>query len=469
MRPFLFIFDFMSKPYSLLLFLQSLLFSALVFMLCWFSRLATDDYYFIWDVREHGIIQSVYSQYMEWCGRYAATWLMDMVYLMNTDQTWYFLYPLITIVLLILGLMKLLSGLSSKMNVLNDKPRNFLLSMSFTALLFFSSAGIGETWFWYCSISSYLLSIVAFVWGIAFLLFETKLSFASALLCFIYVGGSSEIYSVVCGFFFLIWFQGSYKRAGNRRNFLANSFNKRILTAFLVFGAAFLLMLVAPGNFLRDELFPEHNIINSFVITAKSIVKFCVVFLPFKLVYVLAFAPLFAVAGKMFASALPVMSFGKFFKKMTLLFIVVLFLFFFMVAYLMVETGPPRIWFMVSFLCSLYITALAFYAGYCNYIGEKQLNVLKKAGLALSFLVLLYNLSAQYPIVKNYAFKHDKRVKDLLDLNKAGLDRSTQVNLPPLPPAGMLYSAEIDADTSHFTNKELRMGYDLNYQPVCDK
>ena len=35
-----------------------------------------DDYYFIWDVRNHGILAGVTSQYMEWCGRFAATFAM---------------------------------------------------------------------------------------------------------------------------------------------------------------------------------------------------------------------------------------------------------------------------------------------------------------------------------------------------------------------------------------------------------
>lgn len=438
-------------------------------MLCWFSRLATDDYYFIWDVREHGIIGSVYSQYMEWCGRYAATLFMDVIYLMDTRQTWYFLYPLLSVVLLIAGIYSLLKIFFKRLNFDTNGTILLLLSFSFTALLFFSSADIGETWFWYCSLSSYLLSIIAFIWGTTFLLQENKLSFIASLLCFIYVGGSSEVYSVMYGLLFLLWLRLLYRRSGSWRAFLSVPQNKRFLAVLIVFGISFLVMVIAPGNFMRDELFPEHDLLYSFVITAKSFVKFAVIYLPFKCIYILAFTPVFIVIGKRFAPATTLISFRTFFKKITVIFIVLLFIFFYMVAYVMVETGPPRIWFMVSFLCSVYISALTFYAGYSNFINDNKTMLLKRAGICLSLLILVYNIIAQYPIAKTYAFKHDKRVKDIQELNKAGLDRSTQVNLPPLPPAGMLYSAEIAADSSHFTNKELRMGYELNYQPVCDK
>src|SRR5687767_13933582 len=129
-----------------------LLFSLLVLMLCWYSRLATDDYYFIWEVREKGVLGSVHAQYMEWCGRYGATLLMDLVYLMDTDQTWYFLYPLFCFLALILGVRYGFYVLFKQAGIV--VLSQWLLTFAFTGLLFFLGAAIGETWFWYCSLSS---------------------------------------------------------------------------------------------------------------------------------------------------------------------------------------------------------------------------------------------------------------------------------------------------------------------------
>jgi hypothetical protein len=358
----------MSKRYTLLLYFVSALFFSLFIMLCYYSRLATDDYYFISDVRKNGIITGVISQYMEWCGRYAATFLMDLIYWLNdVDQDLYFFFPLTSGFLLVTGLFSLLNAISFQLQLNLSFQSKLIASFFFTILLFFLSIDIGETWMWYCSLSSYLWSVIAFVWGCAFLFgrYHRFISILFASICFLYVGGSSEVYSVIYGVLILLLLIFRYKQAVDFTTFLRDSLNRKILIIYLIFGLAFFVFLIAPGNYLRDQLFPEHHLGNALFITAKSIVKFSVLYLPFRLVYILAFAVPFILIGKQAAKSDtdPEISFRKFFKYSTLLFLGSALLFFLLVGYVMVETGPPRLWFVLSFLFTSYIVALYFYYG----------------------------------------------------------------------------------------------------------
>jgi hypothetical protein len=241
-----------------------------------------------------------------------------------------------------------------------------------------------------------------------------------------------------------------------------------MLIPYCIFGIAFIIFLIAPGNYLRDQLFPEHHIGNTLFITAKSIIKFTVLYIPFRLVYVIAFAIPFLVVGNLFYSKSSItLPFSLFFKRASILFLSLTLLFFFIVAYVMVETGPPRIWFILSFLFSSYSASVCFYAGHSGYIDETRISILKKGSLAVAILVLGYNLWNQSKICPKYAAAHDARVEYITELNKK-ITKDTVINLEALPSSGMVYSSEIKADTNHFTNKELRLGYNLKFHVVCD-
>ena len=103
------------------------------------------------------------------------------------------------------------------------------------------------------------------------------LSTIGAVLCFIYVGGSSEVYSVMYGIFFTILLLINYRTSENAIVFFLS--NKKLLIVYLVFAISFIVFLIAPGNYLRDGLFPEHKFFYSFYITAKSFVKFGIFYL----------------------------------------------------------------------------------------------------------------------------------------------------------------------------------------------
>jgi hypothetical protein len=464
----------MNKRYSLLLSSVLALFAILFLMLCYYNRLATDDYYFIWDVRNHGIAIGVTSQYMEWCGRFAATFAMDVFYKwFDIHYSYYAFLTVASALLLFSGVYFILSNLVKCYNLHFPNTQKALSAACFTALLFFLSVDIGESWFWFCSYSSYLWSIVAFIWGMAFLISKknTFLSGLGAVFCFIYVGGASEVYTAIYGLLLTILLFRNYRNAGAFRIFVQEPFNKKLTLAYIAMGISFLIFLIAPGNYLRDGLFPDHPFFYSFFITAKSFVKFGALYLPFKLPYILAFAFPFIIFGQKFRSSdLPFFhhSFKAFFYRISFSFAILLFVFFYMVAFVMVETGPPRIWFLLSFLLAVYSCVVCFYAGYKLDLSLMQLQRIRYLTLTAGFLLMIYALITQFSTASAYAAAHDERVEHIVELNNV-LKKDTLIRLSPLPRPGMLYSGEIASDSNHFTNKELRLGYNLRYHVICSE
>ena len=52
---------------------------------------------------------------------------------------------------------------------------------------------------------------------------------------------------------------------------------------------------------------------------------------------------------------------------------------------------------------------------------------------------------------------------NLLKKLKPKIENDSLIYVTPLPNSGMLYSAEIKEDTTHFSNKEMRLAFDLKF------
>jgi hypothetical protein len=450
----------------------SLLFLLLVLMLSWHTRFAADDYFFIWDTREHGMMANLQSQYFGWCGRFSSLILMELIYgNLGLQQSYYSLIPFLSFSLITVGVYKNIQVFLSYYPIEIDKLETWILSLSVVAMLFFLSFDIGESWFWYCGFGSYLYSITAFIWGIYFVSSKQTrfLIYLGTAISFMYIGGASEVFTIVFGCSLFLLLIHRYRNAGTFSNFRKNDFNKKLLVAMLSLGIAFCVFLIAPGNYARNQLFPQHQFFYSFFIAGKAGIKFFIFYLPFKLHYILVFSLPFVIIGKRFQMNQKYRflgSFTSFFRRSTLLFAGLSFLFFYVVAFIMTEMGPPRISLLASLLVTVYSCCIAFYAGYHLVASEKQFSILKGCGICLGLLLVGYSLIHQYPIARKYAGAHDERLKQLQHLNNEPKVAGSIVNLPPLPKCGMLYSAEITADTNHFKNQHLRLAYHLKYQVI---
>ena len=464
----------MTKRYSLFLAVILLLFVSLITILCIHSRIATDDYWYIWFLKTYGIIESCKSQYMEWCGRFSTSFIgMSLYKLFGLNQIYYYFIPLGAFVLLVSGVYRASGGIMSYFNFPIPRVQRFLASLSFVALMYFLSIEKGEPWFWYVALYDYLINIGMYLWAFSFL-FQCRykfLSYIGMIVCIIYSGGSSEIFSIIFGIFITLFIIYKYREADNLRSFISSSFNKKLLLLYAVLGICFIIVIVAPGNYLRAGLLPESRFFYSFFIIGKSYVKYFIVFLPLQIPYIFIFSVVFILIGTKVKTDYPQLfniPFKKFFINSTIFLLSILFLFFFILAYLMVERGPARVWLLVSFLFSMYVTVVAFYAGYAGLFDEKKISIIKKASITAGLLFMIFNVVYQYSVTSTYSSAIDSRNTYLIETNKT-IKKDTLIKLTPLPDCGMLYSSDIQPDTSHFTNQELRLGFNLKFHVYVEK
>lgn len=460
------------------------LFIALILILCHYFRISTDDYTYIAEVERTGVIKIVSDSYLYWSGRFAAFAVLSTIFkIFRTHPSYFFLVPLCTFIVMLWGIYKLIGTVLQHYFIGFNNLKKWVLSLSFLSLLFFLSIDIGETWFWCSSMAGYLFCIVAFVWGLHFIIQPSGnlYCYLGIIACFTFIGGASEIYSPIFLLIFLWILLSSFKQfchskpaADNKinlfRQFIKKNNQHKLFVAFMSLGLSFLILIIAPGNYLRDQLFPDHRFFFSFFITAKSFVKFFILYIPLHLHIILAFCTIFVFVGDEFREKNVIqfnLNFLTFLKKITSFLVFLLAIFFFMVAYIMSETGPARIWFLATILFAVYCCVIFFYAGYCGLFSAKKQRFLKTLSLLTMTVTLSYSLISQTIIASTYAAKYDEREQQLLKW-KEEIHTDTLLYVPALPKPGMLYSAEISTDSNHYTNQHLRTFYKLPYQ-VCRK
>jgi hypothetical protein len=132
----------------------------------------------------------------------------------------------------------------------------------------------------------------------------------------------------------------------------------------------------------------------------------------------------------------------------------------------MVETGPARVLLFISFLFTIYIIIISFFAGLL--ISFKKETNLRVIFCSVTIPMLLFHIINQSIIVSNYSQANDERIAFIKSI-KSTIKTDSLILLPALPPCGMLYSSEITTDTTHFTNRELKMGYELPFYVAKEK
>jgi len=180
-------------------------------------------------------------------------------------------------------------------------------------------------------------------------------------------------------------------------------------------------------------------------------VKMFVYYIPPKIHWaVLFFLAWMGIGSRMEAS---VSAKKHFLLKLLLIFCAATFLLLFPSCFLLRETPPFRTWTLICFLLSLTIAIAGFTTGQ-KQSQDKSVSWLASAAFILIIFLQSKILFEQKRITTDYAIAFDAREKNL---QQAALSNTIDViELEPLPYAGMLYTAEITSDTSHYRNRHLR-------------
>lgn len=422
-------------------------FAALVLVLGWYNRIAHDDYAVLLSVDDIGVFDSVAHWYVAWSGRWAAnTFIASFLsYFDSYGGLW--LYSLITLAFCLTACRVFLCGL------LGNKLESQLLwgfSGVMSASLFYLAFDIGETWFWVTASVMYLWSALACLLGLGLVLYEKHRwwHWLGISLCFLFIGGSNEGFSAVL----LVAMPFLFLMKGVSKPKLA------VALVALLFG--FVILYLAPGNYVRKDFFPDVSLLQTFKVAGVSFKILIKEFILPKVAYLFLFSLPWVGLGLKSSNQ----STGNFLRVAGLITLgtgVLCFMALLPTAYSLVSLGPKRYLMQVSLYLALGSAGIGFCAGY--YLrSARWMTLLTPVSLLIIALTLIFTLITQYPIVKRYAAAEDTRIAGLLEMKRT--DHKEISALDSLPPSGLLKSNEITVYPDHFSNQSMKAALGLDFE-----
>jgi hypothetical protein len=418
------------------------LFIFLLVYLCFHARISGDDFFYLFLVKKFGAWKGMLYQYQQWSGRWTAHWigcaLLKFYKLPYFLPLFYFASFTALITSINLFVKKIAVHTISEWN-------KVAISINITAAFFFTSFSIGETWFWYIIVITYLWSIISAL----FLLYlissgrNTPIYYIAAFIFSVYIGGAAESLSLFCIALFggiLLFAQFDIKSS--------YPVNKKLLLFSLIFlCTSSLITYVAPGTAIRNALLPETTFTFKLITLGKTVLT-TAYFLLIKngLIYVsILFSISFYIRPVTTISIL----------RLTIIFASLIFIALLPTGMVMSESGPGRSLAIVSLL------SLVFFLLLFSRQRLKQPELFQFIAALIGMVIILTVTFVQIPKTITFAHSYDARINYLEKLNDKHYKGIAE--LEKLPDPGLLYFEEISADTAHYNNQHLKSGLGLHF------
>lgn len=444
--------------YTTLLRICAVLFLLLLAVLSYFTHFAADDFFFLASQKEIGTIATVDLCYTSFSGRWVAYALTTG--LLQVASHAYFL-PIFTFAIFILSLytcylcvikVRFFAAVSM------SKSSTLLYAVLLLGSFFFASFSIAETWFWYTSVCSYLISLLLFLLLLNELLTTNNsfLGYAMLLISPVYIGGASESFAIVSFISLFLISVVSYFKFDFTSSFNFALQKRKLSIAIVLLLLSLGITAMAPGNEVRSSQLPHPDVATSVIIPFKALLKCAYLFLigPFWKSLLFCLPWFFIGADVKNRTVVTGIQFLKKTGKAFLIFILISFILLVPASVILSETPPARALSQLSFLICCCLSLWFLFAGMSLKISTKFL-LRSKAIHACSLLVfLVYTLISQTSSLKKYDAAYRQRM-EILSQNESKTGTSTLI-LEPLPTSGMLYSAELSQDSTFYTNRHLQ-------------
>ncbi len=440
-------------------------------ILSYFNHFSADDFYYMGcHFRGDSPFTCMHDLYENYSGRWSAYLLTGYIVGWNEIPLSHFIFNAFTFFILILIITIIIKKTFEI--YFNQKNSYFILftySLLLVALLFFSTFGIGETWFWLIQVCTYLWGLILFLAIVAVFLHNKNHwvhYLLLALVAFI-TGGGSESYSL--NFIFLLTsflFFTNFSLMGFKINprLHQKTLNIQILVTLIFLLAGFIITMLAAGNSVRYEALPKTDNVGLILVQLKSFAKIFIHKIPSVFPYLLLFGAYWFFIGRNYAQPGKEISFHLFIKKqfkISCLIATLIFIFLIPTSVIMVELGPDRALSIISFTLAFY-TAYFFFDAGRNLFQKRSVHFYHVLLISTTVVVMVYQTVDQYITVKKYDEAFETRMKKLIELKETG--NTELIELAPLPSSGMLYSAEISEDKHDFRNRFLRESLGLEFE-----
>ena len=187
-----------------------------------------------------------------------------------------FVFNLAILSLLQLGIYLLFGNIISLAGIILKKSTTLLLASIILINFFFTSFNLGESWFWYTSVCSYMLSLIAAIFLFANIN-NTKFTLLNSLvliICSLFIGGASESFAVITLLFLFLALLISLSKIQRIQALFQRSKKQKIILSILLLSASFAITAIAPGNAIRLSVLPHSTPVHQLIMPFKSWLKF---------------------------------------------------------------------------------------------------------------------------------------------------------------------------------------------------
>ncbi len=430
-----------------LLVVANALFVLLYIALCYFNRIAIDDFHFLSLARKFDPLEAMIVERSTWSARWASVLLNQVVLSFHGSGGALFMFGVLAFALFVLSVDRILQRASSF-----DPWMRLNYSILVVCAVFHASFSIDRTWFWLCSACTYLIGMIMLLFGFSTLIGKEQIRIDMIICCiaFLYVGGSSEPLAVFILAVLLLLMLIPGSRTAIPLRMLSIAFFSCLI--------GFAILYSGGGNFKRASHFQDIGIVHAAVLN----VKMCALIILRELPSVLPVILLFSIPiGIQLADRICVPSDRRKVLRQVPLILTAFFtsVYFFQlpITYATQDVGAGRTLFPITFLAL--IASAAIFLHLLPLVDRWRTTLI---GITLGGVIILngYTLFEQLNVLPAYAAAYDERMR-LLEGSK---HITGTIVLEPLPPSGLLLSAEISTDPRHFSNQHLRSGLGLRAQ-----
>lgn len=436
----------------------------LYIVLAFNNRLSHDDLMYLYAVKKYGLIQASVQNYSTWNTRWAGLFLANAFFSISifTENLW--LFHFFTLAAIIFSSAILLKqGVNYFMQTEICIKQATMYGFAFAALLFANTFSAGDVWFWMNASCMFLWNVIACCLAFSLML-KNRISLSDKFFIAVFglfTGGCSEPFSilmmaVLTTVLFIV-------RIIKKNKVLTSGIG--LLLVFILTG--FVISYAGTGNEMRRSALPHTDLLYKQWIYIKVMGKFILFAFPQKLILsvILSF-PFYLFGSKIGKRNARKFSIIKMISYSLIATIIAAAITFYPIVYLMSESGPERSWTGISFFMSIFFATVFFMAGSMQIISARAEKIY--SSVFIFFIVCIFALAInQYTTTTCYASAYDRRVNYLLELKRQNFKKTA--SLQPLPSPGMLHSAEISEDSSFFTNKQLKLFYDLPFELIRGK
>lgn len=435
-------------------------FVVLYVLLSYYNRISLDDFYFLANVQQNNFIDATIKEHQTWSGRWTAVLLNHFV--LSFYDTGYFLtlFNILTFIFFVFSIMLLINNINCIFGFPKlSKIRNINLAVFIVAAIFFSTVKIDETWFWLCSTCTYLVCVLMFILGLALFFSPNKsiLNFPGIIICFTYIGGSSEPWALFI-MMLLILFIISINLKFVVIPLPVKVLNIRITVSLICCLSAFVISYLAEGNTVRTDFFDDIGIFKALILNIKTSGMIVLLRLP----DILPYSVLFCIPA-FYAGYNSKNSPGK--RNIFIRITMVIFLYFFSlfifqlpVTYVTQDIAAYRTLFPVSLFTLLALSFIFYFLGQLRFLDKTASRFSAYTAFIIIVLLTVFTIIIQLRTVPAYSKSYDKRISYL---NKKKHYEGI-IFLSPLPDSGLLHSAEITSDPDYFSNRHLQKGLGIS-------